>query len=82
VAEVVAYTLATVTFILKVDSSVQRPLRRLRTSLQISLQRRQRSRPFRLHRTIAQDVRVLRSLLGQRVSDVEVVHLPGLEVTL
>jgi hypothetical protein len=60
VAEVVAFTLTSVTFILKVDSSVQRLLRRLRTSLQSSLQRRQRSRPYRLHRAVAQDVRVLR----------------------
>jgi hypothetical protein len=41
-AEVVAFTLASVAFTLKDDSSVQRPLRRQRTSPQSSLQRRQR----------------------------------------
>jgi hypothetical protein len=63
VAEVVAFTLTSVAFILKVDSSVQRLLRRLRTSLQSSpqrRQRRQRSRPYKLHRAVTQDVRVLR----------------------
>jgi hypothetical protein len=56
VAEVVGFTLASVTFILKVDSSVLRPQRGQRTYLQSSpqrTQRRQRSRPFRLHRVIA-----------------------------
>jgi hypothetical protein len=66
-AEAVGFTLASVAFILKVDSLVQRPLRRQRTHLQSSpqrspqrRQRRQRSTPFRLHRVVAQDVRVLR----------------------
>jgi hypothetical protein len=52
--------------------------------LQSSLHRihkRLRSRQHRLHSIVAQDVRELRSLLGQRVSVVEVIHLPGLEVT-
>jgi hypothetical protein len=52
----------------------------LQSSLQ-RIQRRLRSRQFRLHSVVAQDVRELRSLLGQRVSVVEDVHLPGLEVT-
>jgi hypothetical protein len=52
----------------------------LQSSLQ-RIQRRQRSRQYPLHNVVAQDVRELRSLLGQRVSVVEVVHLPGLEVT-
>jgi hypothetical protein len=62
-AEVVAFTLVSVAFILKVDSSVQRPLRRQRTSLQSSpqrRQRRQRSRQYRLRYIIAQDVHALR----------------------
>jgi hypothetical protein len=50
-AEAVGFTLASVAFILKVDSSVLRPQR---------TQRRQRSRPLRLHRVVTQDVRVLR----------------------
>jgi hypothetical protein len=61
------FTLASVAFTLKDDSSVQRPLRRQRTSPQSrqrsSLQRRQRrhrSRQCRLHRVVAQDARVLR----------------------
>jgi hypothetical protein len=52
--------------------------------LQSSLQRihmRLRSRQYRLHSVVAQDVRELRSLPGQRVSVVEVAHLLGLEVT-
>jgi hypothetical protein len=52
----------------------------LQSSLQ-RIQRRLKSRQFRLHSVVAQDVRELRSLLGQRVSVVEVVHLLGLEVT-
>jgi hypothetical protein len=63
VAGVVGFTLASVAFILKVDSSVLRPPRRQRMYLQISpqrIQRRQRSRLFRFHRVIAQDVRELR----------------------
>jgi hypothetical protein len=63
VAEAVGFTLASIAFILKVDSSVLRPLRGQRTHLQSSpqrTQRRQRSRPFRLHHVVAQDVRVLR----------------------
>jgi hypothetical protein len=63
VAEVVRFTLARVAFILKDDSSVLRPQRGQRTHLQSSpqrTQRRQRSRPFRLHRVVAQDVRKLR----------------------
>jgi hypothetical protein len=45
------------------------------------LQRRLRSRQYRLHSVVAQDVRELRSLPGHRDSVVEVVHLLGLEVT-
>jgi hypothetical protein len=63
VAEVVGFILASVAFTLKVDSLVLRPLRRQRMHLQSSpqrTQRRQRSRPFRLHRVVAQDVRELR----------------------
>jgi hypothetical protein len=60
VVEAVGFTLASVAFILKVDSLVQRPPRRQRTHLQSNPQRRQRSRPFRLHHVVAQDVRVLR----------------------
>jgi hypothetical protein len=63
VAEAVRFTLASVAFILKVDSSVLRPQRGQRTHLQSSpqrTQRRQRSRPFRLHCVVVQDVRVLR----------------------
>jgi hypothetical protein len=52
----------------------------LQSSLQ-RIHRRLRSRQHRLHSVVAQDVRELRSLLGQRDSVVEVVHLPGLEVT-
>jgi hypothetical protein len=52
----------------------------LESSLQ-RIHRRLRSRQHRLHSVVAQDVRVLRSLLGQRDSVVEVVHLPALEVT-
>jgi hypothetical protein len=62
VAGVVGFTLASVAFILKVDSSVLRPPRRQRMSLQINplrTQRRQRSRQFTLHRVVAQDVREL-----------------------
>jgi hypothetical protein len=84
VAGAVVFVLARVTFTLKVDNSVQRPQRRQWMPLQSSLQRiqrRLRSRQFRLHNVVAQDVRELRSLPGQRVSVVEVVHLPGLEVT-
>jgi hypothetical protein len=63
VAEVVGFTLASVTFILKDNSSVLSLQRGQRTHLQSSpqrTQRRQRSRPFRLHRIVAQDVRELR----------------------
>jgi hypothetical protein len=63
VTEAVGFILASVAFILKVDSSVLRPQRRQRMFLQSSpqrTQRRQRSRPFRLHRVVAQDVRKLR----------------------
>jgi hypothetical protein len=63
VAEAVGFTLVSVAFILKVDSLVLRPQRAQRTHLQSSpqrTQRRQRSRPLRLHRVIAQDVRMLR----------------------
>jgi hypothetical protein len=80
----VVLVLARVAFTLKDDNSVQRPQRRQWMPLQSSLQRiqrRLRSRQFRLHGIVAQDVRELRSLLGQRVSVVEVVHLLGLEVT-
>jgi hypothetical protein len=52
----------------------------LQSSLQ-RIHRRLRSRQYRLHSVVAQDVRVLRSLPGQRDSIVEAVHLPGLEVT-
>jgi hypothetical protein len=87
----VVFALARVAFILKVDNSVQRSRRRqwrpqrrqwmpLQSCLQ-RIQRRLRSRQFRLHNVVAQDVRELRSLPGQRVSVVEVVHLPGVEVT-
>jgi hypothetical protein len=48
VAGVVVYVLARVTFTLRVDNSVQRTQRRLR------------SRQFRLHSVVAQDVRELR----------------------
>jgi hypothetical protein len=84
VAGAVVFVLARVAFTLKVDNSVQRPQRRQWMPLQSSLQRiqrRLRSRQFRLHSVVAQDVRELRSLPGQRVSVMEVVHLPGLEVT-
>jgi hypothetical protein len=52
----------------------------LQSSLQ-RIQRRLRSRQYRLHSVVAQDIRELRSLPGQRVSVVEVIHLPVLEVT-
>jgi hypothetical protein len=52
----------------------------LQSSLQ-RIHRRLRSRQYRLHSIVAQDVRELRSLPGQRASVVEVIHLPGLEVT-
>jgi hypothetical protein len=84
VAGAVVFALARVAFILKVNNLVQRTQRRQWMPLQSSLQRiqrRLRSRQFRLHNVIAQDVRELRSLPDQRVSVVEVVHLPGLEVT-
>jgi hypothetical protein len=84
VAGAVVFVLTRVAFTLKVDNSVQRPQRRQWMPLQSSLQRiqrRLRSRQFRLHSVVAQDVRELRSLPGQRISVVEVVHLPGLEVT-
>jgi hypothetical protein len=63
VAGVVVYVLARVAFTLKVDNSVLRPQRRQWMHLQSSLQRtqrRQRSRQFRLHSVVAQDVRELR----------------------
>jgi hypothetical protein len=63
VAGAVGFTLVSVTFILKVNSSVLRPQRGQRTHLQSSpqrTQRRQRSRPLRLDRVVAQDVRMLR----------------------
>jgi hypothetical protein len=72
VAGAVGFTLVSVTFILKVDSSVLRPQRAQRTHMQSSAQRthlqsspqgthrRKRSRLLRLHRVVAQDVRVLR----------------------
>jgi hypothetical protein len=63
VAEAVGFILASVTFILKVDSSVLRPQRRQRMHRQSSpqrTQRRQKSRSFRLRRVVAQDVRELR----------------------
>jgi hypothetical protein len=63
VAEAVGFILASVAFILKDDSLILRPQRGQRTHLQSSPQRtlrRQRSRPFRLHRVVAQDIRVLR----------------------
>jgi hypothetical protein len=84
VAGAVVFVLARVAFTLKVDNSVQRPQKRQWIPLQSSLQRIHRilrSRQYRLHSVVAQDVRELRSLPGQRVSVVEVVHLPGLEVT-
>jgi hypothetical protein len=84
VTKAVGFTLASIAFILKVDSSVLRLQRRQMIHLWSSpqrTQRRSRSRPFRLHRVVAQDVRVLRLLLGQRASVVEVVHLLGLKVT-
>jgi hypothetical protein len=56
VAEAVGFILASVAFILMDDSLVLRRQRGQRTHLQ----RRQRSRQFRLHRVVAQDVRVLR----------------------
>jgi hypothetical protein len=65
-AGAVAYTLASVAFILKVDSSVLRPQRgqrrqRLCQLIHLQrLQRRQRSSQSRLHRVVAQDVRELR----------------------
>jgi hypothetical protein len=52
----------------------------LQSSLQ-RIHRRLRSRQHRLHNVVAQDVRELRSLPGQRDSVVEAVHLLGLEVT-
>jgi hypothetical protein len=69
VVEAVGYTLASVAFTLKVNSSVLRPQRAQRTHLQSSPQRthllsspqrRQRNRPLRLHHVVTQDVRVLR----------------------
>jgi hypothetical protein len=69
VVEAVGFTLGSVAFILMIDSSVLRPQRAQRTHLQSSPQRthlqsspqrRQRRRPLRLHRVVAQDVRVLR----------------------
>jgi hypothetical protein len=63
VAGVVGFILASIAFILKVDSSVPRPPRRQRIYLLISpqrIQRRQRSRQFRLHHVVAQDVHELR----------------------
>jgi hypothetical protein len=63
VVEAVGFILASVAFILKVDNLVLRPQRRQRMHLQSSpqrAQRRQRSRPFRLHRVVAQDVHELR----------------------
>jgi hypothetical protein len=51
---------ASVAFILMIDSSVLRPQRAQRTHLQSNPQRRQRSRPLRLYRVVAQDVHVLR----------------------
>jgi hypothetical protein len=63
VAGVVVYVLARVTFTLRVDNSVQRPQRRQLMHQQSSLQRtlrRLRSRQFRLHSVVAQDVRELR----------------------
>jgi hypothetical protein len=62
-AEAVGFTLASVAFILKVDSSVLRPQRGQRICQLIHLQRlqrRQRSSQSRLHRVVAQDVRELR----------------------
>jgi hypothetical protein len=59
----VGFTLASVAFILKVDSSVLRPPRGQRICQLIHpqrIQRRQRSSQFRLHRVVAQDVRELR----------------------
>jgi hypothetical protein len=59
----VVFVLAKVTFTLKVDNSVQRPQRRQWMPLQSSLQRiqrRLRSRQFKLHSVVAQDVRELR----------------------
>jgi hypothetical protein len=52
----------------------------LQSSLQ-RIHRRLRSRQYRLHSVVAQDIRVLRLLPGQKVSVVEVAHLPGLELT-
>jgi hypothetical protein len=52
----------------------------LQSSLQ-RIHRRLRSKLYRLHNVVAQDVHELRSFPGQRVSVVEVIHLPGLEVT-
>jgi hypothetical protein len=65
-AGAVGFTLASVAFILKVDSSVLRPQRgqrgqRICQLIHLQrLQRRQRSSQSRLHRVIAQDVRELR----------------------
>jgi hypothetical protein len=56
VAEAVGFILASIAFILKVDSLVQMPQRRQMIHLQSSpqrTQRRQRSRPFRLHCVVA-----------------------------
>jgi hypothetical protein len=63
VAGVVGFTLASIAFILKVDSSVLRPPRGQRIYLLSSpqrTQRKQRSRLFTLHRVVAQDVREFR----------------------
>jgi hypothetical protein len=63
VAGVVVFVLVRVAFTLKVDNLVQRPQRRQWMPLQSSLQRiqrRLRSRQFRLHSVVAQDVRELR----------------------
>jgi hypothetical protein len=82
-AGAVVFALASVAFILKVDSSVQRAHRGLRICQLIHLQRlqrRQRSSQLRLHHVAAPLVHELRQLLGQRASVVEDVHLPRLEV--